>query len=348
MQFIRMLCTVVPCLVVPLGMASLSAGGSPPISEEAAIAAYAKAAKALRIAEDGEKPTISKAEARTSERTARVVGSVRKVRSPVLGVDVDAYSGKIVHVQNERAWERSYARAETARQEGTGIGPTQTPKQVLDAAENYCRALGQNLTPDLGLRIMEYDDKQGQWGLGWVRRINGYLFDEEAFSVHIEDQTGDLVFYYNRVTRITCNTDVRVPKDRALAIAQGYMSKILPSLVRGQPFEFDLAEEPELWIVYVNNFAKRAEVWAEFWAKAKAEGMTSPEQLPPPPSEKVLAWARREAEALQKELLPPRARLVYAVSFEFSYVGKEKVHRIRGPVTVWVDAANGEIVGGIT
>ncbi|MGB2753932.1 MAG: hypothetical protein WBD75_00090 [Phycisphaerae bacterium] len=347
MQAVRMLFTLVSCLVVPLGMAPMSAGGSPPISEEAAIAAYAKAAKALRIAEDGEKPTISKAEARTSERTARVVGSVRKVRSPVLSVDVDACSEKIVCVQNERAWERSYTRAETARQEGTGIGPTQTPKQILDAAENYCRALGQNLTPDLGLWIMEFDDKRGCWILGWVRRVNGYLFEEEYISIHIEDQTGGLVLYHNRVTQITCNTDVRVPKDRALAIAQGYMSKILPSLVRGQPFEFDLAEEPELWIVYVNNFAKRAEVWAEFWAKAKAEGMTSPEQLPPPPSEKVLAWARREAEELQKELLPPRARLVYAIRFEFSYVGKEKVHRIRGPVSIWVDAANGEIVGGL-
>ena len=346
MRTIRMLYTLVFCLVVPLGMASLSAGGPTPISEEAAIAAYAKAVKVLQIAEDGGKPTVSKAEPRISEWVTRV-GLVRKVRSPVLSVDVDAYSGKMVRVQNERAWERSSARAETARQEGKGIGPTRTPKQVLDAAENYCRALGQNLTPDLGLRLMRYDNKQGRWSLGWVRYVNGYVFDEEGFSVHIEDQTGDLVLYSNRVTQITCNTDVRVPKDRALAIAQGYMSKILPPLVRDQPFEFDLAEEPELWIVYVNNFAKRAEVWAEVWAKAKAEGMTSPGQLPPPPSEKVLAWARREAEALQKELLPPRARLVYAIRFQFSYVGKERAHRIRGPVCIWVDAGNGKIVGGL-
>ena len=322
MRAIRMLCTLMSCLVVPLGVASLSQGGPSPISEEAAIAAYAKAAKVLLIDQAGEKPTVSKAEARTSEFTTRV-GSVRKVRSRVLSVDVDAFSGKIVRLQNEQAWERSSARAETARQEGKGIGPTRTPKQILDAAENYCRALGQNLTPDLGLRIMEFDDKWGCWVLGWVRRVNGYLFDEEYISIHIEDQTGGLVLYNSRVTQITCNAEVRVPKDKALAIARDYMAKILPNLVGNQPYKFDPVEDPELGIVYVNDFFKRVEAFVE--------GTAPPEELLPSPEESV----------------PPRARLVYAIRFEFSYVGKEKVHRILGPVTVWVDAANGEIVGGL-
>ena len=318
MRAIRMLCALVPCLVLPLGMVSLSGGGPHPISEEAAIREYSKVAKTLRIAQGGEKPTVSKAEARISEWATRV-GSVRKVRSRDLSVDVDAYSGKIVRVRNEAAWERSYARAETAREEGKGIGPTRSPKQVIDAAENYCRAFGQNLTPDLRLRIMDFDDKHARWGLGWFRYINGYVFDEEGISIHIEDQTGDLMLYSNGVTEIACNTEVRVPKDKARAIARDQVSKILPNLVGNQPFNFDEVEEPELWIVYVNDLLKRAEASAP------------PEQLLPSP----------------QELPPPRARLVYAIRFEFYYVGKERVHRSRGPVTVWVDAANGEIVGGI-
>jgi hypothetical protein len=327
MKAIRMLCTLVSCLVVPLGMAFLSEGGSPPISDEAAIAAYAKAAKALQIEQDGEKPIVSKAEARTSEFTTRV-GSVRKVRSRVLSVDVDACSGKIVSVQNEQAWERSNARAKTALEEGKGNGPTRTPKQVIDAAENYCRTLGQNLTPDLGFRLMGYDNKQGMWSLGWARYVNGYVFDEEGISIHIEDQTGDLVLYSNWVTQIACNTDVRVPKDKALAIARDYMSKILPKLVQNQPFKFDQVEEPELWIVYVNDFFKRVEARVEAWV----EGTAPPEQLLPSP----------------EELVPPRARLVYTIRFNFWYIGKERVNINReGRATIWVDAANGEIVGGL-
>ncbi|MGB3088008.1 MAG: hypothetical protein WBC53_09845 [Phycisphaerae bacterium] len=317
MRATGMLCALVPCLVLPLGMVSLSGGGPLPISEEAAIREYSKVAKTLRIALGGEKPTVSEVEARISEWATRV-GSVRKVRSRDLSVDVDAYSGKIVRVRNEAAWERSYVRAETAREEGKGIGPTRSPKQIIDAAENYCRALGQNLTPDLRLRIMEFDDKQARWGLGWFRYINGYVFDEEGISIHIEDQTGDLVLYSNGVTEIACNTEVRVPKDKARAIARNQVSKILPNLVGNQPFNFDEVEEPELWIVYVNDLLKRAEASAP------------PEQLLPSPQE-----------------LPPRARLVYAIRFEFYYVGKERVHRSRGPVTVWVDAGNGKIVGGI-
>ncbi|MBM4020451.1 MAG: hypothetical protein FJ288_19390 [Planctomycetes bacterium] len=330
MRAVRMLRALAWRLVVVpllLGMVSLAGGGLSPLNEQAVIAAYAKAAKAVGIALGGEKPTVSKPDERMSGGGA-IVGSVRKVHSPQLTVDVDAYSGKIVRVRNETASENSYARAETAREQGKGVGPTRSLKSVIDAAENYCRALGQNLTPDVGLRIMEFDDKRGCWYLAWVRRVNGYLFDEECIGLDIDDQTGELAHYINRVTEITCGTEVRVPKDKARAIARDQVSRILPALVSNQSFEFEEDQEPKLCIVYQNDAMRRLELGTDLMRRFKA--MPPPDQLPPPP-----------------EQLPPRARLVYAIRFEFSYVGKQRVHVGRGPVTVWVDAASGEVGGGI-
>ncbi|MCX5677297.1 MAG: hypothetical protein NTX87_20115 [Planctomycetota bacterium] len=332
MQAIRMLRTLAWRLVVVpllLGMVSLAGGGPSPLNEEAAIAAYAKAAKAVGIAQGGEKPTVSKPEERMSGGGA-TVGSVRKVHSPQLTVDVDAYSGKIVRVVNKTAWEKSDARVETAREQGKGVGPTRSLKLVIDAAENYCRALGQNLPPDLGLRIMEFDDKQGCWYLAWVRRVNGYLFDEENLGIRIDDQTGGLAHYINRVTEITCGTEVRVPKEKARAIAHDQVSRILPALVHNQSFEFEEDQEPKLCIVYQNDAMRRSELMTDLMRRFKTMP-PPPDQLPPP-----------------AEKLPPRARLVYAIRFGLWYVGKEKWHVDRGPVTIWVDAANGEVVGGIT
>jgi hypothetical protein len=313
MRVLHVLGTLACCLaVLALLWGSASLAGEGAISEEVAATAYALAAKAIGISLGAEKPTVSRPEARISER-ATGVGSVRKVQSPHLSVDVDAHSGKIVRVLNEKAWHKSYAKAETARQEGKGAVPRRSPKHVIEAAENYVRSLGQSPTPEVKLRIMEFDAKGDCWNLGWVRYVNGYVFDEEAIGMSIDDQTGGLIHYNNSVTDIACTTDVSVSKEKARAIARGRVSIIQASLLGGGSYEANEPEDPVLWIVYVNRI---------------------------PNGEKA------EPSARPQPLLPLRARLVYDFRYEFRYTGNEMVHRSVPPLNVWVDAATGEVVEG--
>jgi hypothetical protein len=307
----------------------MAAGTGPTLGQDAALAAYAEAAKALGIAEAGEKPGVSEAAVRFSE-WATNVGWVRTVRSGHIVVEVDANSGEIRRIMNEVAWLKSDSRAESRLKECKGFAPTRSPKEAIDAAEKFCLALGQRPARDVRLRVIKFDEKRGCWELGWARYIGEYLFDEEGIGITIDDQTGDLLVYNNHVTKITCGTEVRVPKDKARAIARDQVSRILPALVHNQSFEFEEDQEPKLCIVYQNDAMRRLELMTDLMRRFKTMP-PPPDQLPPPP-----------------EQLPPRARLVYAIRFGFWYVGKEGTHIDRGPVTVWVDAASGEVVGGIT
>jgi len=290
----------------------MAAGIEPTLGEEGALAAYAKAAKALGTAESGEKPSVSEAAVRFSE-WATNVGWIRTVQSGQIVVDVDANSGVIRCITNKAARTKSEASAESRLKEGKGFAPTRLPKEVIDAAEKFCLALGQRPARDVRLRVIQFDEKRGVWDLGWARYIDGYLFDEEGVGITIDDQTGDLLVYLNSTTTMTCNTEVRVSATKALSIARDRMTKVLPNLVGNEPFEMKSSEEPVLYIVYAND---------------------------------LLGESRAAVPAAAQQAVSPHAHLVYAVRFDFSYVGRETGHRIRGPVTVWVDAASGMVIGG--
>jgi len=237
---------------------------------------------------------------------------VKRVVSKHVDVEIDVQTKKVVWIMNERLLDAVRSRARRAIAQGKEIKPTRQEAEIIAIAKEYSKRLGQVLTPDIKLQIIQFDN--GEWGLGWVRYIGNYQFKDEGMGISIDDLTGKLFVYNNNLTAKHAATEVRISEEKAIRIAKAYITAILPRITFGYPFEISKIEQPNLYIVHPNYFLEGA------------------------------LFTGIIRNRIRQFLPPSNPRLVYSIRFEFHETEALGIPR---PIIVWVDAATGRVIGGM-
>lgn len=312
LRVVRALSYGLVALALTLGAAE-NRGEQP--SDQACLKTYAKVAAAL-----GLEPDTAEARIRTTGRPAApwipLMKPVQVVKTNTLQVELEEQTGQVLYVSNNAVSLRIHARKQLLfESRGKLFMPTRHPSAIVSAVEQFfARVAGHPLTTDLRLRMIEFDPKRGVWGLGWARYIAGYLSDSEGLGASVDDVSGKINHYTYTVTGATCRPVVRLSLKEAAPSARKHAEYIVQKQVRGEPYDVLETEPPSLQIVYPN-------------------------------------YTRTEnAKQLAKEDLRKAAknpRLAYVFQFEFQYAGNKKGHTILPLAVVWIDAANGDVLGGL-
>lgn len=284
-------------------------------SDQACLKTYAKVAAALGI-----EPDTAEARIRTTGRPAApwipLMKPVQIVRTNTLQVKLEEQTGQVLYVSNTAVSLRIHARKQLLfESRGKLFMPTRHPSAIVSAVEQFfARVAGHPVPNDLRLRMIEFDPKRGVWVLGWARYIAGYLSDDEGLGASVDDVSGKINHYTYTVTGATCRPVIRLSLKEAAPSARKHAEYLVQKQARGEPYDVLETEPPSLQIVYP-NYARTED----------AEQLTE--------------------EDLRKAAKNPR--LAFVFQFEFQYAGNKKSHTILPLAIVWIDAANGDVLGGL-
>ncbi|MBM4047621.1 MAG: hypothetical protein FJ279_21150 [Planctomycetes bacterium] len=244
------------------------------------------------------------------------VATVREVRSDALIARVDVETMKVVHAIDLTVTEQSWTGPKEHPSAPMTIVPTRNATDVIAIADQYCKRLGHDLSRGFRLRLVQFEARYRHWSLAWLRVVGEYPFEESDFSLSIDDKTGKLAVYFNNTSSRPCQTEIKVGREKAMDVARDHvLTMAQPALVRSEPLRMTEVGTCELKVVYPNYLL----------------------------SPKV---AQMGDEDLRKARRNPR--LVYDIKYEFRYRRAEGKGDLspRPPVSIWVDAATGEVVGG--
>jgi len=229
-----------------------------------------------------------------------------------------ADTGEIVQLFNSGYARKIREPARKAKDAGSPLSPTKTAAEIQEISKKIGSLLGVPVRGDLRLSRTLYQPGRGDWWVTWQRYYDGYPFYGESIRFYIADTDGGLTSLWNTVTDNACSTEVKISKEQAVETAMGFFHDLLArediasKIVVAEEYEIELLEEETgLYIAYPNNIRMQ------------------------------FVYPDRELTKTEEP------RLVYHVTAKFNYIGNADIHAALHGAVVWVDAATGEIVGGL-
>jgi len=131
----------------------------------------------------------------------------------LIGVSIDSYTGEI------RAF---WLWKVLMNLEGKKVEPKLSRREVRAMTEKY---LALNTTIPLKEYSVTVDRKESHWWVLFVRKLNGYKFMLDIIIVEYSEQYG-LLSYLNQVFSDECDTEVKVSKKEAIALANKYLPSV--------------------------------------------------------------------------------------------------------------------------
>jgi hypothetical protein len=191
-----------------------------------------------------------------------------------------------------------------------GNKPFRDDREALGAAEAFVRELGWSIETNTHLIHKEYDPGKRQWRFAWQRHLAGYPFPEETISTSIDAASRHLSSFRCTISERGCATVPSLSNTDAQQIAATNALGIAMGLV-GQDYGVRGVRGNGLQVVYPNG---------RYATYGKRTALTE---------------------------VAPSPQLVYWFDVAFEYRGTDTLHRAVAPISVWVDAVSGEVVGGL-
>ncbi len=239
---------------------------------------------------------------------------------------LDARTGAVMKIGNQSACDRWHA-----AQDGKPVSkPRWTAEEALAAGERVLRLVWNRTTDDLILRsgYPSYltADMAGHWRMEWDETLNGYRYHIQGYGVSLHEDAGLMSCGWGNVSD-PCPTDVRVDRAQALRLARAFIDK---------PFGHLTWDAEHEGIAGLNSATLDSH-----------PGLPNGSLLIVKPTP---GWEQYGAKADKYATSKRATRLVYVVEFvpkEGRVLRGGSLHAER-VIDVHVDAATGEIIGGLT
>ncbi|MDD4894773.1 MAG: PepSY domain-containing protein [Candidatus Omnitrophica bacterium] len=201
-----------------------------------------------------------------------------------------------------------------------GAKPTKNKNAIIKEAEGYLKILYGTIPQDAFFDKAEYNANmgpdtthsyEGNWAVDWGRKTGGYVYQFDSITVVVHEKYGFSGYGYNFFSDSPKSLIVDVTKERAIEIAKPFAKKMARFF--GCKLGDVVSAEP---MITNPNFFK-----GQF-----AEGF------------------RRIGIKDYSKYPASYSRLAWIVSFSWGY---DKIFtKNYNPMTVWIDAETGEVLGG--
>lgn len=298
------------------------------ISDDEAIAIYRRLMDRLRHA--GFLPLTPEAD-ETLWVGTRDTSKITEIPTVTVGgalqVKLDARTGECLRVRNDRVW-RKWNEQQSHSQT---IDANWTREEALLKCEAVVRAVWNRFPKDpyLAPRYPIYrseGDMRGKWRVEWNETLNGYRYQAQGYGVSLHERFGLIDCGWGN-TSDPCPTDVKITRMDAIKRARSLLDKAYPHLT---------------WDSEHEGIAGLRSAHLD----SRPDMPNGSLMIVKP----VLGWERYGAVADKYATSKRATRLAYIVEFEpkegrVPPGGSGSVLRV---IRVYVDAATGEIIGGLS
>jgi len=248
-------------------------------------------------------------------------GTRQRISSGRAEIEVNAVTREVIsYWDNEAIAERTTRRARDAAGVAETLMPMLTAEEAVRLATEYLHVFRGPVPGDLELKPcpifgtkeepVVFDEETAIWRVTWHRFVEGYPFLGQGVWVALDDRTKALIFVKWTATAVVPVVALRIDAEKARNRARRRLDDLLPEVAESEGRSFEISEcgAPELYIAV-------------------------PTDYPP------ITGTRP-----RRDMVP---RLVYALPFTLVSARDEKGYHEAWPYTVWVDAGNGRICGGL-
>lgn len=112
------------------------------------------------------------------------------------------------------------------------------------------------LPPDVEFSRLGLNKENGYWGGSWIRKHNGFPYEEDKIRIEIMAVDGEFFSYYKKYYGKPCPTDVKVSKEEAIEQGWSEISRLFGKIVYWVKYqrEYEI-KSVELKIIQPNTLA---------------------------------------------------------------------------------------------
>lgn len=232
-------------------------------------------------------------------------------------VTFEVQKGTILMIYNRALYRNLYeSKSKLEDPYNKGISKKNS-EEIIQAANNYLKILYENQNLTYILTDVVFHSKgmsRGIWELEFWRYHNGYKFAGDSISIEIADQSAVLLSFVNACLSEIPPTDVKIDRSKVWKLSNDFAQKIISSEEFSQYFKnLRLSYDTKTELMIVNpNYLLTGKSIRDVTARTRKSR---------------LAWVTR-----------------YKL-FEIKHQS-EKEGFVPEEISVWIDAQNGEILGG--